>query len=122
MIKLSVDYHAVVDGKDQLIKGIHNLPETIEKDLVDRGFAETIEEKKLTGEEKEVVKTFYLVDGNLTETEPKAEEPKETIYTRESIADLKVPELEALAKLKEIELKGKDKAEKVEEICVALGL
>lgn len=118
MIKILANYHVVVDGIDHLLTGIHNLPLSIEKELIERGFAESVEEKKLTGEEKEAVKTFYLVDGKLTETDQKTE----IVYTRESIADLKVPELESLAKDKGIELKGKDKAEKVEEICVALGL
>lgn len=118
MVKILGNYHVLVDGVDQLLTGTHNLPEAIEKELIEKKFAEAVEEKKLTGEEKEAVKTFYLVDGKLTETDQKTE----IVYTRESIADLKVPELESLAKDKGIELKGKDKAEKVEEICVALGL
>lgn len=122
MVKLDVKYSTVIDGENVVLEGIQNLPSEIEEDLVKRGFAKELSEKDVAPKDLEKAKTIFLVDGKLTEKEPVAGEPKEIIYTRESIADLKVAELEALAKEKGIELKGKDKAEKVEEICLALGL
>lgn len=122
MVKLYVKYSTVIDGENVVLEGIQNLPSEIEEDLVIRGFAKELSEKDVAPKDLEKAKTIFLVDGKLTEKEPFTGEPKEIIYTRESIADLKVAELEALAKEKGIELKGKDKAEKVEEICLALGL
>ena len=122
MVKLDVKYSTVIDGENVVLVGIQNLPSQIEEDLVKRGFAKELSEKDVAPKDLEKAKAIFLVDGKLTEKEPVGGEPKEIIYTRESIADLKVAELEALAKEKGIELKGKDKAEKVEEICLALGL
>ena len=122
MVKLDVKYSTVIDGENVVLEGIQNLPSEIEEDLKNRGFAKGLSEKDVAPKDLEKAKTIFLVDGKLTEKEPVAGEPKEIIYTRESIADLKVAELDALAKEKGIELKGKDKAEKVEEICLDLGL
>lgn len=119
MIKILANYHVVVDGIVHLLTGIHNLPLSIEKELIERGFAESVEEKKLTGEEKEAARTFFLVEGKLTEIEP-IEPPKEE-YTLEKLESLKVAELEALAQEKGIELKGTNKEEKVKEIFAVLG-
>jgi len=123
VIEILANYHAVVDGKDKVFTGVHNLPEEIEKELIERGFAKKTEEKKLTGEQKEAVKTLFLVDGKLTETEPKVEsfEPPKEEYTLEKLENLKVTELEALAKEKGIELKGANKEEKAKEIFAVLG-
>ena len=122
MVKLDVKYSVVLDGENVVLEGIQNLPTEIEKDLVERGFAKKLLKEDVAPKDLGKAKTIFLVDGKLTEKEPVAEGLKEIIYTRESIVDLKVAELEALAKEKGIELKGKDKAEKLEEICLALGL
>lgn len=137
MVKLDVKYSAVIDGENVVLEGIQNLPSGIEKDLVKRGFAKELSENDVAPKDLEKAKTIFLVDGKLTEVEPKVEEsaPKEpenkndgndlgdnSEITFESLMKMKVDDIKALAKEKGLELKETTKENLAKEFVEALGV
>ena len=140
MVKLDVKYSTVIDGENVVLEGIQNLPSQIEKDLVKRGFAKELSEKDVAPKDLEKAKTIFLVDGKLTEKEPVAEKSdiQEPINTNgsedggdgseddleitfESLMEMKVEDIKALAKEKGIELKATKKEDLAKEFVEILG-
>ena len=140
MVKLDVKYSTVIDGENVVLEGIQNLPSQIEKDLVKRGFAKKLSEKDVAPKDLEKAKTIFLVDGKLTEKEPVAEksdiqEPvnadgsedggdgseDDLEITFESLMEMKVEDIKALAKEKGLELKATKKEDLAKEFVEILG-
>ena len=129
MVKLCVKYSVVLDGESVVLEGIHNLPTEIEKDLVKRGFAKELSENDVAPKDLEKAKKVFLVDGKLTEKEPvqvveedstNADDLDEEI-TFESLMEMKVEEIKALAQEKGIELKATKKEDLAKEFVEILG-
>ena len=129
MIKLDVKYSVVLDGESVVLEGIHNLPTEIEKDLVKKGFAKELSENEVAPKDLEKAKKIFLVDGKLTEKEPiqaveedsaNADDLDEEI-TYESLMEMKVEEIKALAQEKGIELKATKKEDLAKEFVEILG-
>lgn len=140
MVKLDVKYSTVIDGENVVLEGIQNLPSEIEKDLVKRGFAKELSENDVAPKDLEKAKTIFLVDGKLTEKEPVAEksdiqEPvnangsedggdgseDDLEITFESLMEMKVEDIKALAKEKGLELKATKKEDLAKEFVEILG-
>ena len=124
MVKLDVKYSTVIDGENVVLEGIQKLPSEIEKDLVKRGFAKELSEKDVAPKDLEKAKTIFLVDGKLTEKEPVAEKSDilapvnsdagddledDLEITLESLMEMEIKDIKALAKEKGIELKATKK-------------
>ena len=136
MVKLDVKYSTVIDGENVVLEGIQNLPSEIEKDLVKRGFAKELSEKDVAPKDLEKAKTIFLVDGKLTEKEPVAEKSDILVpvnsdagddleddleITFESLMEMKVEDIKALAKEKGLELKATKKEDLAKEFVEILG-
>ena len=140
MVKLKGGYSAIIDGQDVILKGIHKFPDEIKKELIEKKFAEEVLEDDITPRELAKVRTIFLVDGKLTEKEPVAEksdiqEPvnangsedggdgseDDLEITFESLMEMKVEDIKALAKEKGIELKATKKEDLAKEFVEILG-
>ena len=147
MVKLDVKYSTVIDGENVVLEGIQKLPSQIEEDLVKRGFAKELSENDVAPKDLEKAKTIFLVDGKLTEKEPVAEksdiqEPINTNgsedggdgsedggdgseddleITLESLMEMEIKDIKALAKEKGIELKATKKEDLAKEFVEILG-
>ena len=133
MVKLDVKYSTVIDGENVVLEGIQNLPSQIEEDLVKRGFAKELSENDVAPKDLEKAKTIFLVDGKLTEKEPVAEkldiqEPvnangseDDLEITLESLMEMEIKDIKALAKEKGIELKATKKEDLAKEFVEILG-
>ena len=123
-----------------MLEGIQNLPSEIEKDLVKRGFAKELLKEDVAPKDLEKAKTIFLVDGKLTEKEPVAEKSdiQEPInadggdnpgadggdnseITFESLMEMEIKDIKALAKEKGIELKATKKEDLAKEFVEILG-
>ena len=129
MVKLDVKYSTVIDGENVVLEGIQNLPSEIEEDLKNRGFAKGLSEKDVAPKDLEKAKTIFLVDGKLTEKEPVADKaPVNTNagddfeITFESLMEMEIKDIKALAKEKGIELKATKKEDLAKEFIEALGV
>lgn len=136
MVKLDVKYSTVIDGENVVLEGIQNLPSQIEKDLVKRGFAKELSENDVAPKDLEKAKTIFLVDGKLTEKEPVAEKSDILVpvnsdagddleddleITLESLMEMEIKDIKALAKEKGIELKATKKEDLAKEFVEILG-
>ena len=136
MVKLDVKYSTVIDGENVVLEGIQNLPSKIEEDLVKRGFAKELSEKDVAPKDLEKAKTIFLVDGKLTEKEPVAEKSDILVpvnsdagddleddleITLESLMEMEIKDIKALAKEKGIELKATKKEDLAKEFVEILG-
>ncbi len=136
MVKLDVKYSTVIDGENVVLEGIQNLPSEIEKDLVKRGFAKELSENDVAPKDLEKAKTIFLVDGKLTEKEPVAEKSDILVpvnsdagddleddleITLESLMEMEIKDIKALAKEKGIELKATKKEDLAKEFVEILG-
>ena len=132
MVKLDVKYSVVLDGENVVLEGIQNLPTEIEKDLVERGFAKELLKEDVAPKDLGKAKTIFLVDGKLTEKEPVAEKSdiQEPInadggdnseITFESLMEMEIKDIKALAKEKGIELKATKKEDLAKEFVEILG-
>ena len=136
MVKLDVKYSTVIDGENVVLEGIQNLPSEIEKDLVNRGFAKELSENDVAPKDLEKAKTIFLVGGKLTEKEPVAEKSDTLVpvntdsgddseddseITFESLMEMKVDDIKALADEKGIELKATKKEDLAKEFVEILG-
>ena len=136
MVKLDVKYSTVIDGENVVLEGIQNLPSEIEEDLVKRGFAKELSEKDVAPKDLEKAKTIFLVDGKLTEKEPVAEKSDILVpvnsdagddieddleITLESLMEMEIKDIKALAKEKGIELKATKKEDLAKEFVEILG-
>ena len=147
MVKLKGGYSAIIDGQDVILKGIHKFPDEIKKELIEKKFAEEVLEDDITPRELAKVRTIFLVDGKLTEKEPVAEksdiqEPvnangsedggdgsedggdgseDDLEITFESLMEMKVEDIKALAKEKGLELKATKKEDLAKEFVEILG-
>ena len=140
MVKLDVKYSVVLDGENVVLEGIQNLPTEIEKDLVKRGFAKELLKEDVAPKDLEKAKTIFLVDGKLTEKEPVADktdiqEPVNTNagdesgddsgddseITFESLMEMEIKDIKALAKEKGLELKATKKEDLAKEFVEILG-
>ena len=136
MVKLDVKYSVVLDGENVVLEGIQNLPTEIEKDLVERGFAKELLKEDVAPKDLGKAKTIFLVDGKLTEKEPVAvktdiQEPVNTNagdesgdnseITFESLMEMKVEDIKALAQEKGLELKATKKEDLAKEFVEILG-
>lgn len=132
MVKLDVKYSVVLDGENVVLEGIQNLPSEIEEDLVKRGFAKELLKEDVAPKDLEKAKTIFLVDGKLTEKEPVAEKSdiQEPInadggdnseITFESLMEMEIKDIKALAKEKGIELKATKKEDLAKEFVEILG-
>ena len=136
MVKLDVKYSVVLDGENVVLEGIQNLPTEIEKDLVERGFAKELLKEDVAPKDLGKAKTIFLVDGKLTEKEPVAEKSdiQEPInanagddsednleITLESLMEMEIKDIKALAKEKGIELKATKKEDLAKEFVEILG-
>ncbi len=136
MVKLDVKYSTVIDGENVVLEGIQNLPSQIEEDLVKRGFAKELSENDVAPKDLEKAKTIFLVDGKLTEKEPVAEKSDILVpvnsdagydleddleITLESLMEMEIKDIKALAKEKGIELKATKKEDLAKEFVEILG-
>lgn len=136
MVKLDVKYSTVIDGENVVLEGIQNLPSEIEKDLVKRGFAKELSKNDVAPKDLEKAKTIFLVDGKLTEKEPVAEKSDILVpvnsdagddleddleITLESLMEMEIKDIKALAKEKGIELKATKKEDLAKEFVEILG-
>lgn len=132
MVKLDVKYSTVIDGENVVLEGIQNLPSEIEEDLVKRGFAKELSENDVAPKDLEKAKTIFLVDGKLTEKEPVAEKSDiqpvnangsedDLEITLESLMEMEIKDIKALAKEKGIELKATKKEDLAKEFVEILG-
>lgn len=136
MVKLDVKYSTVIDGENVVLEGIQNLPSEIEKDLVKRGFAKELSENDVAPKDLEKAKTIFLVDGKLTEKEPVAEKSDILVpvnsdagddleddleITLESLMEMEIKDIKALAKEKGLELKATKKEDLAKEFVEILG-
>ena len=136
MVKLDVKYSTVIDGENVVLEGIQNLPSEIEEDLVKRGFAKELSEKDVAPKDLEKAKTVFLVDGKLTEKEPVGEKSDILVpvnsdagdgseddleITLESLMEMEIKDIKALAKEKGIELKATKKEDLAKEFVEILG-
>lgn len=140
MVKLDVKYSTVIDGENVVLEGIQNLPSQIEEDLVKRGFAKELSENDVAPKDLEKAKTIFLVDGKLTEKEPVAEKSDilvpvnsddeddlgdgsedDSEITLESLMEMEIKDIKALAKEKGIELKATKKEDLAKEFVEILG-
>ena len=136
MVKLDVKYSVVLDGENVVLEGIQNLPSEIEKDLVKRCFAKELLKEDVAPKDLEKAKTIFLVDGKLTEKEPVADktdiqEPvntnagddsgDESEITFESLMEMEIKDIKALAKEKGLELKATKKEDLAKEFVEILG-
>lgn len=136
MVKLDVKYSTVIDGENIVLEGIQNLPSQIEEYLVKRGFAKKLSEKDVAPKDLEKAKTIFLVDGKLTEKEPAGEKSDILVpvnsdagddleddleITLESLMEMEIKDIKALAKEKGIELKATKKEDLAKEFVEILG-
>ena len=136
MVKLDVKYSVVLDGENVVLEGIQNLPTEIEKDLVERGFAKELLKEDVAQKDLGKAKTIFLVDGKLTEKEPVAEksdiqkpinanagdDSEDNLeITLESLMEMEIKDIKALAKEKLIDLKTTKKEYLAKEFVEILG-